>query len=107
MKSPAGVIPGYNVLNYLKEYFLYLLLGKEVLKSKLPEDLVNLIMDFKPRDRDMSSPISKFVDQQICLYEYNCEKRPDFYSCIFPDGMSFSDFHFFCVETGYPEKKVV
>ena len=41
------------VENYLKEYFLYLLMGKVVLNSKLPEELVALIMDFKPRDTDM------------------------------------------------------
>ena len=52
-------------------------MDKVVLKSKLPEDLVNLIMDFKPRDRDMKSPTATMI-KTFCGY-FEGEEHPFFW----------------------------
>ena len=49
-------------------------MDKEVLNSRLPEDLVNVIMDFKPRDTDMKSPTSALIKDMMC--HFNGEERP-------------------------------
>ena len=44
-------------------------MDKLVLNSKLPEELVDLIMAFKPRDRDMKSPTAALVKAMMGFFE--------------------------------------
>ena len=44
-------------------------MDKLVLDSKLPGDLVDLIMAFKPRDRDMKSPTAALVKAMMGFFE--------------------------------------
>ena len=69
----------------------------------LPTEIINHIKGFIPRDRDMKHPVGEIINEQICLFEYNLEKRGGFYEYLYPCGMSFIRFMSFCRTTGYPE----
>ena len=52
-------------------------MDEEVLNSKLPGDLVDLILDFKPRDREMKSAAWEIAREQIEIWKEYVEYFSD------------------------------
>ena len=53
----------------------------------------------------MRHATAELINDKICFYDYNLEKRPDFYEYLYSHGMTFIEFMFFCQKSGYPEKR--
>ena len=70
-------------------------MDKVVLNSKLPGDLVDLIMAFKPRDRDMKSPTAALINEALA---YDYVFMTDEYMYKAKDGIGI----YFCHKTKEP-----
>ena len=52
----------------LNKYFLYILIWKKYL-DKLPEEIINIIKDYTPRDKDMKAPTAAHIKSLLDDYE--------------------------------------